>query len=230
MNKLSHKSLSLALFAGSLSLAACADPVGDAPRAEVKEAASTAAPAAAAAPEAAAAGPAAGTVRYAFSNEDGSKVSFVGAKVTQKHDGGFHKIKGTIDAAGGKLETAKVDVVIDMKSVYTDNPKLTGHLQSPDFFNVATFPTARFVSTSIVPAADGMSTVTGDLTLHGVTKQLSFPARVTLTSEAASAEASFGINRKDFGIVYPGAPDDLIHDEVLLKLDVKANPATAQGS
>lgn len=204
----------LALSAFTLALAACADPVGDAPRATV-----------APAPEPATAAPAAkaptGASGYRFSEAD-SKIGFVGAKITRKHDGGFNKFSGTIDAPTGKPDDAKVDVTIEMSSVWTDTEKLTGHLLSPDFFDVANIPTARFVSSSIKTGADGNATVTGDLTLHGVTKRISFPATLSATDDAATVSAEFGINRKDFGIVYPGAPDDLIADEVLLKLDVKA--------
>lgn len=204
----------LALTAGCalpLFAAACADPVGDKPRAEVKEAAP--APAPTAAPDADKGG-------YAFS-EAGSKLGFVGAKVTGTHDGAFNKFKGTITAPDGKVESAKVDVTIDMSSVTTDNERLTGHLKSPDFFDVAQFPTARFTSTRIEPKEDGTARVTGNLTLHGMTKQISFPATVMVSGDSATAKAEFGINRKDFGIVYAGKPDDLIRDEVLLKLDIQ---------
>jgi polyisoprenoid-binding protein YceI len=205
--------LALAAVAAVLVPAACADPVGDAPRAQVQ----------AAAPHAAAAPQAAGT-RYTFS-EQGSKVSFVGAKITNKHEGGFKKLTGTIDVPDGRPELARVDVVIDTASIYTDNPKLTGHLQGADFFDVAKFPTARFTSTSIAKGTDGTTTVTGDLTMHGVTQRISFPAQVAQQGDTATATAAFGINRKDFGLVYPGMPDDLIKDEVLLQLDVQAKRA-----
>lgn len=210
-------SFSLPLLA--LSLAGCTDPVGDAPRATVTATPETAT---AAPPEQAPEG----APTYVFS-QDGSKISFVGAKVTKKHDGGFTKFKGSIEAPGGKVEGAKVDVTIDMASVFTDVEKLTGHLKSPDFFDVASIPTARFVSSAIKANADGTSTVTGDLPLHGVTKRITFPAKITTSDSGASVSAEFGINRKDFGIVYPGAPDDLIADEVLLKLDVNARKGGA---
>ena len=64
--------------------------------------------------------------------------------------------------------------------------------------------------------------VTGSLTLHGVTKTLSFPADITVGAEQVDVKAEFALNRKDFGIVYPGKPDDLIADNVLLTLDVHA--------
>lgn len=213
------KKYTLPLFALpllGLGLAGCADPVGDAPRAEVKAAE---APSADAKP---AAQPAAAGKAFAFSQE-GSKIEFVGAKVTGKHDGGFNTFSGAITVPDGKVEQARVDVTIDMKSVWSDVEKLTGHLKSPDFFDVENIPTAKFVSKSVTaPGADGTSTVTGDLTLHGVTKTISFPAKIAVTGDTATATAEFGINRKDFGIVYPGMPDDLIKDEVLLKLNVAA--------
>ncbi|MDP2345801.1 MAG: YceI family protein [Deltaproteobacteria bacterium] len=209
----------LVLVGAVVTLVACADPVGDAPRATVSAAAPKPATPTAAPPVA----PAAGATRYVFADETGATVAFVAAKVTGKHDGGFKKTKGTIDVAGGQ---ANVDVEIDMASVFSDAPKLTTHLLSADFFDVAQFPTARFTSKSIAVTADGKSDVTGDLTLHGVTKTISFPATVVVTPTLATAKAAFGINRKDFGIVYPGKPDDLIKDEVLLKLDVTAKPAS----
>ena len=65
--------------------------------------------------------------------------------------------------------------------------------------------------------------VTGDLTLHGVTKTISFPAVISLDGDTLSTKSEFYINRKDFNIVYPGKPDDLIRDEVVIKFDLKAN-------
>ncbi|MFZ9888697.1 MAG: YceI family protein, partial [Myxococcota bacterium] len=161
--------------------------------------------------------------KFAFAGEN-AQVTFVGAKVTGKHDGGFRVVKGSIDLPATGLEGARVEVTIDMTSVYTDAEKLTGHLQSPDFFDVAQFPEAKFVATTFAPGENGLTTVTGDLTLHGVTKTISFPATITSTADAATARAEFGLNRKDFGIVYPVMPDDLIADEVLLRFDIKAAP------
>lgn len=206
------KKYTLPLLALPLAaLVGCADPVGDAPRAEVQ----------AASEQASAAKPVSGKA-FAFSN-DGSKIEFIGAKVTGKHDGGFKTFNGSITIPDGKVEQGQVEVTIDMKSVWSDTEKLTGHLMSADFFDVENIPTSKFVSSSIsAPGADGMSTVTGDLTLHGVTKRISFPAKLAVSGDTVTAAAEFGINRKDFGIEYPGMPDDLIKDEVLLKLNINA--------
>ena len=110
---------------------------------------------------------------------------------------------------------------IAVKSVFTDSEKLTGHLQSPDFFDAEKFPEATFVTTTIAANGDAF-TVTGDLTLHGVTKSITFPAKLALQGETVKATADFAINRKDFGIVYAGKADDLIADNVAINFDLTA--------
>ena len=90
---------------------------------------------------------------------------------------------------------------IDMASTWSDNEGLTGHLKSPDFFDVAKHPKATFVSTEITPGGEkGAShTVTGNFTLHGVTKSISFPATITVSDGSAKVDSEFFINRKDSG-------------------------------
>lgn len=209
---------SLASLAPALSvvaaLAACnTDPAKDKAKASVSEAVSVAstsnAPASA--------------VTYRFS-QDGSKIEFVGAKVTRKHDGAFKTFSGRITSTDGKPEHSSVFAEIDVASLTVDVPKLENHLKTPDFFDVERFPKATFISTSVKPGGENGAThtVTGNLSLHGVMKSISFPAKIELSSDAANVDAEFAINRKDFGIVYPGAPDDLIKDEVLIKLSIRA--------
>jgi polyisoprenoid-binding protein YceI len=64
--------------------------------------------------------------------------------------------------------------------------------------------------------------VTGNLTLHGITKSISFPATITVAGDTVNADATFSINRKDFSINYPGKVDDVIRDDVLVKLTIHA--------
>jgi len=155
-----------------------------------------------------------------------SKIEFTGSKVTGSHNGGFKSFAGTAELATASEapELRRVDVEIDMGSTWSDDDKLTGHLKSPDFFDVAKYPKAHFVSTEIKPGGEkGAShTVTGNLTLHGVTKSVTFPATITASPGEATIASEFALNRKDFGIVYPGKSDDLIRDEVVIRLDVKA--------
>ncbi|MET0413830.1 MAG: YceI family protein [Polyangiaceae bacterium] len=207
-------------FVLALSAGCNTDPAKDKTKATVAEAV-TAAPATPS--------PASAT-KYAFS-ASGSKLEFIGAKVTGKHDGSFGAFSGTIDVVEGKPEKSSVNVEIETASVKADNDKLTGHLKSPDFFDVAKYPKARFSSTSIAPltgAAGGAThTVTGNLELHGVTKSISFPAKIQISADSVDVDAEFAINRKDFAIVYPGAPDDLVKDNVLITLTLRAGKATS---
>jgi polyisoprenoid-binding protein YceI len=195
-----------------LLTAACTDPAKD----KVKATVSTPTPA----QKAEAPAPVAG-VPYGFSQAD-SKVLWTGAKITGKHEGGFNTFSGTFEVVGGDVSKSRVTADIDMGSLFCDSEKLTGHLKSPDFFGVEQFPTAKFVSSAFTKSEEGKFQVTGDLTLHGVTKTLTFPASITVTAEEATVSADFAINRKDFGIVYPGKPDDLIADNVALKLELHA--------
>jgi len=164
--------------------------------------------------------PAEGSTSFSLAiNPSNSRLEFVGAKVTASHPGGFTDFSGKVEI-GDPVEKSQVEVTIQTESLYADKEKLTKHLKSPDFFDVAQFPTATFRSTEIKKDGDG-HTITGDLTLHGITKRISFPATVAVTKDAVHANAEFSINRHDFGIAYPGMPDDLIRDLVVIKLSLK---------
>lgn len=158
-----------------------------------------------------------------------SKIEWVGAKVTGDHKGGFKEFTGGIKLDDkGQVSLIKFDV--DTKSVFSDNEKLTGHLMAPDFFDVEKFPKATFESTKVTAGADAKMddgtaythTVTGNLDLHGVKKQIAFPAHIDASGDMIVAKTAFNINRFDFGIEYKGKPDDLIKKEVLLKINFEA--------
>ena len=202
--------VALVAIAALLLLSACANPAADKPKAVVGEATNTSS-----------ASPVAGE-KYLITSEN-SKIEFIGAKVTGHHNGSFKKISGTIDYAG-QIEKSRVSITIDSSSLETDTPDLTKHLKTADFFDVAKYPEAKFESTEIKPGGEkGAShTVTGNLTLHGVTKSVTFPATITVNPGAITVESSFAINRKTFAINYPGKTDDLIRDDVALTLHVKA--------
>lgn len=177
--------------------------------------------------EASAAAPAAATngVAYGFS-QAGSSLRYVGAKVTGKHEGSLGTFSGSVQLVDGDPTKSSVTVEIDLRSITSDSEKLTRHLKSADFFDVEKFPRGSFKSTSIkAGGAGGAShTVSGNLELRGVTKQISFPATIKV-ADGVRVEAEFAINRKDFGINYAGMADDLIKDDVLIKLalDAKKN-------
>jgi len=159
-------------------------------------------------------------VRDLVLDPERSSIGFVGKKITGEHEGSFSEIAGTATLRGYKPTGMKLAVQTD--SLTADHPDLTNHLKGPDFFNAAKYPSGRFVSTGIRPGAEGTAThtITGELSLMATTKRISFPATIVVTDAGATGLAEFKINRKDFGIVYPGRPDDLIADEVLLKLNL----------
>ena len=205
--------LNLILLCGLLLLAVgCANPADDAPDAVVQEPAAE--------PE-----PAESTAEAAvYSLSEDSTIGFVGAKVTGSHEGGFKSFSGKISVTGATVESSSVEVMIDTTTLWADNERLTGHLQSADFFDVENYPTASFKSTNIAAGEEGMYTLTGNLDLHGITKQISFPADIKVSELGFAATAEFSINRMDFKLEYPGKPDDLIRDEVLIKLDLRSAP------
>ena len=152
---------------------------------------------------------------------ENSKVDFVASKVTRSHNGSFKQFSGQIDLVPNNIPDSRVTIDIDTSSVVADEDQLTAHLKTPDFFDVAKFPKAAFVSTKIEPAsgADNYN-VTGNFELHGVKKSISFPATIKVTPDNVTVIAEFSINRKDFGIVYAGKADDLIRDGVVIKLNL----------
>lgn len=200
-------------FTSSLALASvfvlvgCSDPADSVPKAEAGTAQE--------APEAAAEGK-----RYTIQPE--STIGFTGSKVTGSHDGGFKEFEGTIVTTDGQPAVG-TEITINMHSTWSDNDRLTQHLKSADFFNVDEHPQATF-SVTAIDATESGTQVTGNLHLHGVTKSISYPATVSVTDASVTVKAEFAINRKDFDIVYAGKPDDLIRDNVVIRLDITATP------
>lgn len=212
--------LGLIFFAATLFLAGCADPAANKPKATVDNTNKPASPASTAPAEK----PAPKGEALALNGEN-SKIGFTGSKVTGKHDGGFKNLTGTIDLVNSKAEESSVTVEIDTTSIFSDADKLTEHLKSSDFFDTAKYPTASFKSTKIVADSAkgaGNYTVSGEFTIHGTTKSVSFPAKITVGDAEVAVESEFSINRKDFGIVYAGKTDDLIRDDVVLRLSLKS--------
>jgi polyisoprenoid-binding protein YceI len=157
-----------------------------------------------------------------------SSIGFTGKKVTGSHTGSFERFAGEV-LLGADPSSSQVRLTIEMSSVLSDNAKLTSHLQSADFFDVARFPEATFTSTAITAGGAGGATHTiqGNFTMHGVTKSVAFPATVTAAERTVSLKAAFALDRKAFGLTYPGKADDLINDHVDLFLSITATPPPA---
>lgn len=148
-----------------------------------------------------------------------SKIEWVGTKIGGKHTGGFKEFTGKVAPATGEVTASTISVDIVTGSITSDNAKLTQHLKSPDFFGVDTYPKASFVSSKIESAAEGSNThkITGELTLHGAKKEITFPAKIVESGDKLTLASTFKINRTDFGMTFGKGK---VHDEVTVKLTV----------
>jgi len=149
---------------------------------------------------------------------DNTNLTFIGTKAKGKHDGGFKKMTGTATVTDGDLSTLKIEVDIDVDSIYSDDTKLTGHLKGPDFFGVKDNPTATFKTTKVEKSDKGYK-ITGDLTMLGKTKSVILPATVEATGDTLTITSDFKIDRTNWGMVYGKGQID---NDVALKLSVKA--------
>ena len=183
-------------------------------------------------------------------NVSESEIEWVGTKVTGYHIGNVPLKSGEINVKNGEvsggrfiLDLANMVITGPKGSDSSGNNKLLKHLKSADFFDVEKHPEGIFELTGVkaytggslkdstdprqeeiskYKVSDPTHTVSGNLTLKGVTKNIEFPARITLSDNSADAIAKFNIDRKDWNIVYPGKPDDLIRDAVHLGIHIKA--------
>ena len=218
------KSCSLFLALSVLTLATACKPseIDQKPAAEVTETSATTATVATGTD------PTPGAVTGKVIKEK-SKIDWTAGKITRDHVGSFKNFDGWIEYAGNTPTRLAFD--IDLNSVEADDPKRTGHLKSPDFFDVAKNPKATFVSSSIEPATGGAAgvthTVKGTLDLHGVKKEVTIPVKAAVNADGVRTTSEFTINRHDWGISYRGAADDLIKDNVLIKLDLAFPPPPA---
>jgi polyisoprenoid-binding protein YceI len=145
--------------------------------------------------------------------------------------GTFEKTTGTVTVDGNDPTTAKIDATIDASSINTRVERRDADLKGPDFLDVTKYPTITFKSTKVEAAGTGKWKVTGDLTLHGVTKPVVLDVEGTGTpikdpfgNTRAGASATAKINRRDFGVNYSKTLDAgvMVGDEVSITIDVEA--------
>lgn len=156
-----------------------------------------------------------------------SKVGFTAATVLFDVDGEFGKFTVDIDGDPNKPETVKVEANIDVTSLNTNNTKRDNHLKSPDFFDAGKYPMIRFASTR-VKAKGSQLVVTGNLTMHGVSKVVSIPFKITKGKNGAGVDTTaykgkLTIDRNDYGIGTDSIAAKIsLEDEVEIKLLVVA--------
>lgn len=161
-----------------------------------------------------------------------SSVEWIGKKVTGQHTGGITIKEGTLYLHDGILE--KGTVVIDMTTItctdmqgeYAD--KLIGHLNSPDFFDAANHKTATLDILKVTAAKDGNYTISGNLTIKGITKPIEFTTKMEIKDGKLAAFAEVTVDRTLYDIKYgsgkffEGLGDKAIHDEFTIKFKIAA--------
>jgi polyisoprenoid-binding protein YceI len=145
--------------------------------------------------------------------------------------GQFQKVTGTVEIDDKDVTKSSVEVTVDVGSITTHDEKRDAHLKSPDFFDVAKYPTATFKSTKVQKAGKDKLKVTGDLTLHGVTKPVVLevegptpPFKTPFGTVVRGVHATGKIDRKDFGIGWNKVLDNggvLVGNQVTLDLSAE---------
>lgn len=144
--------------------------------------------------------------------------------------GKFNKFEGSVSTKDDDLTKAEISFSADTNSINTNNEMRDGHLKSPDFFDTAKFPTMTFKSSSISKKGENDFLVTGDLTMHGVTKPVTFDAifngySVNMNkNKVMGFDISGALSRKDFGLTW-NAPIEkggvTVSDEVKMDISVE---------
>ncbi len=132
-----------------------------------------------------------------------TRISFIGThmgKEPKPRLGGFGEFNGVIKVNANDNSVKSIVVDMDVNSVWTEFAALTKHLKTAEFFDVAKFGRSKFVSTDIKMEPEGKCTVVGDLTLHGETKQISFPAACRFENGGFLFAAKFQLDRSQFGM------------------------------
>jgi polyisoprenoid-binding protein YceI len=145
--------------------------------------------------------------------------------------GEFAKLTGTIKYDPDNPSNSSVEVTIDAASISTRDAQRDTHLKSADFLDVEKFPTLTLKSKKITPKSGG-GTITGDLTIHGVTREVTLDvegptpeAKDPWGKQRIGASATAKLSRKDFGLVWNAALETggvLVGDEVKMTIDVEA--------
>lgn len=160
-----------------------------------------------------------------------SKIQFdVAHLVISEVTGQFQDYEVTVLADKADFSDAKIDFSIDVKSINTNDENRDRHLQSADFFDVAKYPKITFKSKSMTEAGKNQYKLTGDLTMHGVTKTVTFDVKYggTVTDPYGNVKAGFKItgviDRTDFGLKYNSVLDSgglLIGEEITITCNVE---------
>jgi polyisoprenoid-binding protein YceI len=159
-----------------------------------------------------------------------SFVGFTIRHIVSDVDGRFKDFEGTINYDAAHPADSSVQFTVQAATITTDNDDRDKHLRSPDFFDAEKFPTLTFTSTKVTPKSGTSFDVTGNLTIHGVTKTVTIPATFRGTAKSpmglrAGFASTFTLDRKDYGVVWNRAIEGggaMLGDEVTINIKVEA--------
>ena len=157
--------------------------------------------------------------RYAVQTE-ASELGFRATSRLMNADGRFHRFRGDVAVDPQDLATARINLSIDAASIDTGIGLRDTHLRSADFFDVERFPTITFESLR-VEAAGRRATVTGRLTVRGVTREIAVPVDVSVSDVALAASGELVMNRRDYGMSYNSVVNP-IGNEVRVSFTIRA--------
>lgn len=149
-----------------------------------------------------------------------STLDFTAVSFLIDAEGTFKSWEGEVMLDREDITKSSVNVSIDVNSIDTRIEKRDEHLKTPDFLDAAKFPKITFKSTKIVKSGDKAFSMTGDLTIHGVTKPVTFPVTIDrLQDNYSRFRAETTVSRKDFGVTYDSKLNP-IEDGIKLKLTI----------
>ncbi|MEA2604073.1 MAG: hypothetical protein QOF89_5065 [Acidobacteriota bacterium] len=161
---------------------------------------------------------------------DHSGVSFTIRHFVSNVSGRFRDFDGVIKYDKMDPAASSVEFTVKAASIDTTNNDRDEHLRSKDFFDVQKFPALTFTSTKVVPKDANTLEVTGNLTMHGVTKPVTFPVSLlgtvkTPKGEKAGFETNFKVDRKEYGINWNNVLDSgpVLGDDVKVNIEIEAN-------
>ena len=158
-----------------------------------------------------------------------SSVGFTIRHFVSKVSGNFTKVSGAIAVDRDNLEKSTVEATIVVSSVSTNNEKRDGHLQSPDFFDAAKYDSITFKSTAWKKTGDDTFDVTGDLTIHGVTKSVVLKTHLLGFGpgmggvQLSGWEVTTTLDKSDFGVNGPSMLGKALGDEVAVTINIEAD-------
>jgi polyisoprenoid-binding protein YceI len=158
-----------------------------------------------------------------------SQINFVGESLLISAQGYFERWESDFQIDREKLENSSIGINIDAASLNTRVQMRDNHLRSKDFLDVATYPQIKFTSTGISKVDDKNYVITGNLTLHGVTKPIKAPFRVIFLRDSDGRfKGEFKINRWDYGINYAGKMNP-VEDMVTIQFDMHLQDKVTAG-